>query len=425
MERLVKNITRLIAHHNCVILPGVGAFLAHRVPACYNAAEKIFMPPYRTLGFNPQVVVDDALLLSEYMNSGKMSHKEATAALSKDIESLYSNLSSTGIVCFGELGTFTMDIEGKIFFTPNENGIDDPYNYGFEPLAISPLNELKKKDFVIKRSNVRKYISAVAAVVVLAFVLVPFGKKMHNDNTQLSVAGFTTTEKVSRPAAKTIEAVNLVVEEVVNYETSPVVETEIAPAPVMTLETKLPVRAFEIIEIEEEIEEADIFEEIETTVTTDAIESLDAVEVLEFVETVEFEMAEEITESIEPMECVVPVEEVVETVECVEEEAIPVTAEPTVEEAVDADVATELTEIVSVIENKSEKHSIIVASTPNQKNAQLAIKELSRKMKADYEVVEGDRRFRIAIETYDNADDANMALERIQLTFSDAWIYVH
>ena len=177
MEKLVKNITRLIAHHNCVIIPGVGAFLAHRVPACYNAAEKIFMPPHRTLGFNPQVVVDDALLLSEYMSAGKASYEDASIALSKDIEILRSNLSTTGVVRFGELGTFSMDIEGKIYFAPNENGIDDPYNYGYEPLAISPLSELNKKDIVIKRSNIKRYISVAAAVIVLAFVLVPFGKK--------------------------------------------------------------------------------------------------------------------------------------------------------------------------------------------------------------------------------------------------------
>ena len=77
MENLVKNISRLIAQHNCVIIPGVGAFLAHRVPACYNAKERVFMPPHRALVFNPQVTVDDALLLSEYMDDGTMSYEEA------------------------------------------------------------------------------------------------------------------------------------------------------------------------------------------------------------------------------------------------------------------------------------------------------------------------------------------------------------
>ena len=348
MEKLVKNITRLIAHHNCVIIPGVGAFLAHKVPACYNATEKIFMPPHRSLGFNSQVVVDDALLLSEYMSTGKVSYEDASIALSKDIETLRSNLSATGVVRFGELGTFSMDIEGKIYFAPNENGIDDPYNYGYEPLAISPLSELKKKDIVIKRSNIKRYISVAAAVIVLAFVLVPFGKKMYEDgNQQISVAGFVPTENVSRPVAKNVEVVNIVPEEVYDCEIAPVEET--ATVAINTLNT-----------------------ETATEFIDDIVEDLAA------------------TSIVEPNE----------------------------------NIITESTEVVPVLENR-ERHSIIVASTPNPKNAQLAITELSRKMKADYEVVEGDRRFRIAIETYDNADDANLALERIQQTFSDAWIYVH
>ena len=55
----------------------------------------------------------------------------------------------------------------------------------------------------------------------------------------------------------------------------------------------------------------------------------------------------------------------------------------------------------------------------------MAITELSRKMQADYKVVQGDRRFRIAIESYETEADANAALERIHATFSDAWVYIH
>jgi hypothetical protein len=82
-------------------------------------------------------------------------------------------------------------------------------------------------------------------------------------------------------------------------------------------------------------------------------------------------------------------------------------------------------ENVEITEEISKQYSIIVASTPNSDKAQLAITELSRKMQADYQVVQGDRRFRIAIESYSNEADANAALERIQATFSDAWIYIH
>ena len=321
MEKLVQNISRLIAQHNCVILPGVGAFLAHRVPAYYNAAEKIFMPPHRSLGFNPQVTVDDALLLSEYMNDGLLSYEEAERCLKNDIDSLRSKLSDNGVVCFGELGTFEMDIEGKISFTPNENSIDDPQNYGFEPLLIAPLKELKKKDIVIKRSNIGKYVSAIAAAIVIIFVLVPFGNSIYDGSKQMSVAGFAPVDNAPKTVVTpTVEAI---------CEIAPVEET--------------------------------VTEHIFTT---------------------------------------------------------PANAEQP------ATVA-ETQKVETIIVENSKQYSIIVASTPNSKNAQLAITELSRKMQADYKVVEGDRRFRIAIESYNSEEEANIALERIQATFSDAWVYIH
>ena len=294
------------------------------------------MPPHRALAFNPQVTVDDALLLSEYMGDGTMSYEEANECLHSDIDALRLKLADTGILYFGDLGTFKMDIDGKISFTPNENSIDDPYNYGFEPLAIAPLKELKKKDIVIKRSNISKYISAVAAAIVAIFVLIPIGSSIYNDDAQLSVAGFAPVEKSVRPVAVT-----------------PVSDAVCEIAPV---EETVTAHIFTTSEASPAVEEAQI---------------------------------------VEPQ--------------------APVT---TVADATAQEVKEEVKEI-------SRQYSIIVASTPNPDKAQLAITELSRKMQADYKVVQGDRRFRIAIESYETEADANAALERIQATFSDAWVYIH
>jgi hypothetical protein len=329
-------------------MPGVGAFLAHRVPAYYSAAERVFMPPHRELGFNPQVTVDDALLLSEYMSDGMMSYEEANRSLANDIDSLRSRLSDNGIVCFGDLGTFEMDINGKISFTAKANSIDDPHNYGFEPLLIAPLKELKKKDIVIKRSSISRYISAIAAAIVAIFVLIPIGSSIYDSSIQLSVAGFVPVENVAKPVVTIQDAAEtpVVVEERAEAvcEVAPVEDT--VPAHIFTAPTET-----ESVAIEE-------------------------------------------------------IEQVVE-VEQVTEEVVPTVGEPA----------------TVVNENKKQYH-IIVASTPNAKNAQQAIFELSTRVKADYKVVEGDRRFRIAIESYDNEADTNVALERIHTTFPDAWVFI-
>ncbi|MBQ5751968.1 MAG: SPOR domain-containing protein [Bacteroidaceae bacterium] len=340
MEKIINNITRLLAHHNCVIIPGIGAFLAHRVPARYNAADGIFMPPMRTLAFNPQVTVDDALLQSEYMNNTSLSYDEAGVEMTNDIDRLRSTLSSNGVVRFGELGTFSMDIEGSITFEPNENGIDDPYSFGFQPLAISRLSELEKRDIVIKRSSISKYVSIAAAIIIALFVIAPIGNSVYDNNIQASFLAFTpSTRATSSIVAENIKALQPSVEE---CEIAPVAETATA-----TITT---------------VGETTLIKEPSTLIDNTIVAETPAV------------------------------------TECAEEE---------------------------IVEATLPQHSIIVASTPNPQKAELAISELSRKMKADYTVVEGNGRFRISIENYDNGDDATAALERIKATFPDAWIYIH
>ncbi len=315
MEKLIKNITRLIARHNCVILPGFGAFLAHKVPARYNAEERVFMPPHRTLGFNPQVTVDDALLLSEYTDCGMLSYEEATTLLTRDIANLRDRLSQKGTLCFGELGTFSMDINNRITFIPNENGIDDPYNFGFEPIAMPLLSDYKKKEIVIKRRDLSRYIAGVAAILIAFFLVAPFGEKRYEPAIQASVTSLVPTLPSN---AATVQA---------------------------------------------------------TTVTDDICEIAP--------------VPETVTENIN-----------------IEEVSIP---------------APEAFNNVQPAENEKQFY-IIVASSPNAENAQLAIKEMSAKLSSDYIIVEGSGRHRIAYGCYSSNDDAIQVLSQVKGTFPDAWI---
>ena len=72
-------------------------------------------------------------------------------------------------------------------------------------------------------------------------------------------------------------------------------------------------------------------------------------------------------------------------------------------------------------ENKNVYH-IIVASSPNESNAQLAIEELSAKMTANYTVVKGGGRHRISIGEYASNKEAMEAAKELKSTFPDAWV---
>ena len=244
MITIDKHISRLIALHDCVIVPGLGAFLAQRIPAYYNTEEQIFMPPHRTLCFNPHITMDDALLTTAYMQHYGISYNQATAQLKEDVKKLKNNLSRNGEHYLGELGKMSMDIEGNITFTPSENGIDDPANYGFAPLPIATLEQKSERTITIpiSRKRIAQYIAAAAAIVIMFVFVTPLSEHTFKDNTKASFGDFASPEQISmmqqisspRPAANTDESCKIVPVESVRQtaikEQAPDVEVVAEPA---------------------------------------------------------------------------------------------------------------------------------------------------------------------------------------------------
>ena len=54
MIELAQHIETLLLENDCVIVPGFGGFVAHYSPATRVKEENIFLPPTRTIGFNPE-----------------------------------------------------------------------------------------------------------------------------------------------------------------------------------------------------------------------------------------------------------------------------------------------------------------------------------------------------------------------------------
>ena len=53
MLRIDRHIEILLLENDCIIVPGLGGFVAYYSEAYYEEAENIYLPPYRTVGFNP------------------------------------------------------------------------------------------------------------------------------------------------------------------------------------------------------------------------------------------------------------------------------------------------------------------------------------------------------------------------------------
>ena len=124
--------------NDCVIVPEFGGFVAHQVGARYDERDHMWLPPTRTLGFNPQLRINDSLLVQSYVNAYDISYPEALRSIEDEVDTLKQELQNEGSYTLDDIGTLTVNSEGNYLFEPCEAGILSPEYYGLGCCA-SPL----------------------------------------------------------------------------------------------------------------------------------------------------------------------------------------------------------------------------------------------------------------------------------------------
>lgn len=143
MIELNRHIEILLLHNDCVIIPGFGGFMAHHVEAHFDGADDMFLPPYRTIGFNPNLTINDSLLAQSYVDVYDLSYPEAVRRIESEVNELQRRIDNEGEYEFNSIGIITRNAEGNYSFEPYEGGILTPEFYGlsgfeFPKLATRP-----------------------------------------------------------------------------------------------------------------------------------------------------------------------------------------------------------------------------------------------------------------------------------------------
>lgn len=137
-----RHIEILLLSNDCVIVPGFGGFMAHYVDARKDETDGSFLPPIRSIGFNPKVTVNDSLLAQSYVDSYDISYPEACQRVEKNVEELKRRISSDGYYEFNGIGTVSVNADGNYEFTPCKAGILTPELYGLDSYCMKTLDEL-------------------------------------------------------------------------------------------------------------------------------------------------------------------------------------------------------------------------------------------------------------------------------------------
>lgn len=217
----------LLLTNDCVVVPGLGGFVAHHECARYDEAEGLFLPPFRTLGFNPQLTMNDSLLVQSYVETYDMSYPEALRRVESDVKDLRSQLSEHGEYDMHGIGKLFVNSDKSLAFEPCTAGLLTPSLYALNYLefprrSASVANDaVEVADAATVRSKARiMYIDkepgtgramlnvrvsalrqvAVAAMVALVFVLAlnaDFNPVQYTEKYESSVLSFLYANKAT------------------------------------------------------------------------------------------------------------------------------------------------------------------------------------------------------------------------------------
>ena len=139
MIELERHIEILLLSNDCVIVPGLGGFMTHHVEARYDERDSMFLPPLRTLGFNPQLNINDSLLVQSYIEAYDISYPEALQRIDDEVNELRQHVENEGCYELNDIGVLSLNEDGNYVFTPCEAGILTPALYGLSSFEISPI----------------------------------------------------------------------------------------------------------------------------------------------------------------------------------------------------------------------------------------------------------------------------------------------
>ena len=136
---LQRHIEILLLNNDCVIVPGFGGFITHSIPARYEYHDNCFLPPLRTLGFNPQLQMNDSVLVQSYVEAYDLSYPEALRRIEGEVAELRQCLEDKGRYTLENLGELTINQDGNYEFSPCESGILSPELYGLGTVSFKTL----------------------------------------------------------------------------------------------------------------------------------------------------------------------------------------------------------------------------------------------------------------------------------------------
>ena len=205
MIELERHLEILLLDNDCVIVPGLGGFVAHHVSARYDDRDAMFVPPFRTLGFNPKLKLNDSLLAQSYIEAYDLSYPEAMQRIESEVNEIRQHIDNEGSYEMRDIGTLYISDNGNgsLEFEPCEAGILTPELYGLYAFDMEMLDVKRRVGSKKSASLTTAIMAAAAAIAIFAFFIAsPPGSLIGNNVEMMDIGNNVLTRFIMSNAFK-------------------------------------------------------------------------------------------------------------------------------------------------------------------------------------------------------------------------------
>lgn len=208
MNLLTDHIEYLLRHHDCVVVPGLGAFIAQYQSARFDDESGRIMPPCRCVAFNGSITHNDGLLASSVARQLGISYDSAVTKVSDESAQLRKKIYEEGKVTFGTLGAFrSASADSAVEFLPNSEAGRSAEMYHLKSIAVSklahagytPCAESLVRPIAVSSPRFAVFMKIAAALALIATLALSF----------IRIQTLTASEEVSYASLSPAHTVNM------------------------------------------------------------------------------------------------------------------------------------------------------------------------------------------------------------------------
>jgi hypothetical protein len=181
---LIDLVSDLLFKHNCVIIPGLGGFVANYKSAEIPDDKRSVIPARKKIAFNQSLTENDGLLVNALSTSKDVPYELAEKEVMGFVKLVRDRVVQNKSYEFRNIGTFYLNRDNNLIFVPYEGLNMLPASFGLQPVKVRPLlvnyqehetkveNEIEIKGK--KPFSFRRIIPWVGAASVIGFALLSY-----------------------------------------------------------------------------------------------------------------------------------------------------------------------------------------------------------------------------------------------------------